>query len=89
MPPDACNSVNLQAGSLRIRTFKNGSGSCVRCESCCHQCQYVPLWKFFQICYCGRNSRETEIRVGITTNEASDLMSQIRTLKDKVERLMI
>ena len=25
----------------------------------------------------------------ITTNEASDLVGQIRTLKDKVERLMI
>ncbi|KAK0515907.1 hypothetical protein JMJ35_001941 [Cladonia borealis] len=29
------------------------------------------------------------ISASITTNEASDLMSQIRTLKDKVERLMI
>ncbi|KAF1983194.1 putative 13 kDa ribonucleo protein-associated protein [Aulographum hederae CBS 113979] len=29
------------------------------------------------------------IAVSITTNEASDLMSQIRALKDKVERLMI
>ncbi len=26
---------------------------------------------------------------GITTNEASELMGQIRSLKDKVERLMI
>ncbi|EON64024.1 ribonucleoprotein-associated protein [Coniosporium apollinis CBS 100218] len=29
------------------------------------------------------------IAASITTNEASDLMGQIRTLKDKVERLMI
>jgi U4/U6 small nuclear ribonucleoprotein SNU13 len=29
------------------------------------------------------------ISCSITTNEASDLMGQIRTLKDKVERLMI
>ena len=29
------------------------------------------------------------VSVSITTNEASDLMSQIRTVKDKVERLMI
>ena len=29
------------------------------------------------------------ISCSITTNEASDLMNQIRTLKDKVERLMI
>ena len=29
------------------------------------------------------------VSVSITTNEASDLMSQIRTLRDKVERLMI
>ena len=29
------------------------------------------------------------ISCSITTNEASDLMSQIRALKDKVERLMI
>ncbi|MCJ1388491.1 RNA binding protein snu13 [Xylographa bjoerkii] len=29
------------------------------------------------------------IAVSITTNEASDLMGQIRALKDKVERLMI
>jgi U4/U6 small nuclear ribonucleoprotein SNU13 len=29
------------------------------------------------------------ISASITTNEASDLMGQIRTLKDKVERLMI
>ncbi|KAF2470032.1 L30e-like protein [Lindgomyces ingoldianus] len=29
------------------------------------------------------------IAASITTNEASDLMSQIRTLKDKVERLQI
>ncbi|KAF2140503.1 uncharacterized protein K452DRAFT_288591 [Aplosporella prunicola CBS 121167] len=29
------------------------------------------------------------IAASITTNEASDLMNQIRTLKDKVERLMI
>ncbi|KAF2090900.1 ribosomal protein L7Ae/L30e/S12e/Gadd45 family protein [Saccharata proteae CBS 121410] len=29
------------------------------------------------------------IAVSITTNESSDLMPQIRTLKDKVERLMI
>ena len=27
--------------------------------------------------------------VGITTNEASDLTAQIRSLKDKVERLMV
>ena len=33
--------------------------------------------------------QQTELHLGITTNEASDLMSQIRTLKDKVERLMI
>ena len=32
---------------------------------------------------------EANGEVGITTNEASDLMSQIRSLKDKVERLMI
>jgi len=29
------------------------------------------------------------IAASITTNEASDLMAQIRALKDKVERLMI
>jgi U4/U6 small nuclear ribonucleoprotein SNU13 len=29
------------------------------------------------------------ISCSITTNEASDLMGQIRALKDKVERLMI
>jgi U4/U6 small nuclear ribonucleoprotein SNU13 len=29
------------------------------------------------------------IAASITTNEASDLMGQIRTLKDKVERLQI
>ncbi|KAF2502765.1 L30e-like protein [Lophium mytilinum] len=29
------------------------------------------------------------IAASITTNEASDLMNQIRSLKDKVERLMI
>lgn len=29
------------------------------------------------------------ISVSITTNESSDLMNQIRALKDKVERLMI
>ena len=29
------------------------------------------------------------ISASITTNEASDLMNQIRALKDKVERLMI
>jgi U4/U6 small nuclear ribonucleoprotein SNU13 len=29
------------------------------------------------------------IAASITTNEASDLTNQIRTLKDKVERLMI
>ncbi|KAK1148314.1 RNA binding protein snu13 [Aspergillus melleus] len=29
------------------------------------------------------------IAASITTNEASDLMGQIRTIKDKVERLMI
>jgi ribosomal protein L7Ae-like RNA K-turn-binding protein len=29
------------------------------------------------------------IAASITTNEASDLMGQIRALKDKVERLMI
>ena len=29
------------------------------------------------------------ISASITTNEASDLMTQIRGLKDKVERLMI
>ena len=29
------------------------------------------------------------IAASITTNEASELMSQIRTLKDSVERLMI
>jgi U4/U6 small nuclear ribonucleoprotein SNU13 len=29
------------------------------------------------------------IACSITTNEASDLMGQIRTLKDKVERLQI
>lgn len=29
------------------------------------------------------------IAVSITTNEASDLMPQIRAIKDKVERLMI
>jgi len=29
------------------------------------------------------------ISASITTNEASDLMNQIRSLKDKVERLMI
>ncbi|KAI9663763.1 MAG: RNA binding protein snu13 [Bathelium mastoideum] len=29
------------------------------------------------------------VAVSITTNEASDLMSQIRSLRDKVERLMI
>jgi len=29
------------------------------------------------------------IATSITTNEASDLMGQIRSLKDKVERLMI
>lgn len=29
------------------------------------------------------------ISCSITTNEASDLMNQIRALKDKVERLMI
>ncbi|KAA8649991.1 hypothetical protein EYZ11_007268 [Aspergillus tanneri] len=29
------------------------------------------------------------VSVAITTNEASDLMGQIRTIKDKVERLMI
>ncbi|RDW62674.1 hypothetical protein BP5796_10976 [Coleophoma crateriformis] len=29
------------------------------------------------------------IATSITTNEASDLMNQIRSLKDKVERLMI
>ncbi|EKD17126.1 hypothetical protein MBM_04703 [Drepanopeziza brunnea f. sp. 'multigermtubi' MB_m1] len=29
------------------------------------------------------------IAASLTTNEASDLMNQIRTLKDKVERLMI
>jgi U4/U6 small nuclear ribonucleoprotein SNU13 len=29
------------------------------------------------------------IAASITTNEASDLMAQIRGLKDKVERLMI
>ncbi|OJK00024.1 ribonucleoprotein-associated protein [Aspergillus aculeatinus CBS 121060] len=29
------------------------------------------------------------IAASITTNEASDLMGQIRTLKDKVERLML
>lgn len=29
------------------------------------------------------------IAASITTNEASDLMGQIRNLKDKVERLMI
>ncbi|KAF1814965.1 L30e-like protein [Eremomyces bilateralis CBS 781.70] len=29
------------------------------------------------------------ISISITTNEASDLMGQIRALKDKVERLMI
>ena len=28
-------------------------------------------------------------KVGITTNEASELMGQIRSLKDKIERLMV
>ena len=40
------------------------------------------------------SSRLLELRkvngeVGITTNEASELMGQIRSLKDKVERLMV
>lgn len=34
-------------------------------------------------------SLEANREVGITTNEASDLTGQIRTLKDKVERLMV
>ena len=33
--------------------------------------------------------QETNGKVGITTNEASELMGQIRSLKDKVERLMV
>ena len=33
--------------------------------------------------------RKTNREVGITTNEASELMGQIRSLKDKVERLMV
>ena len=32
---------------------------------------------------------EANGEVGITTNEASELMGQIQSLKDKVERLMV
>lgn len=32
---------------------------------------------------------EANGEIGITTNEASDLMNQIHSLKDKVERLMV
>ena len=33
--------------------------------------------------------RKINEELGITTNEASELMGQIRSLKDKVERLMV
>ena len=48
-----------------------------------------PPWIPFRSATAVRIQKRLSFVSGITTNEASDLMSQIRTLKDKVERLMI
>ena len=62
----------------------------------CHQRQrWVDIVRLDRLCgglrilgrACGVS--RAVISASITTNEASDLMGQIRSLKDKVERLMI
>lgn len=80
--------------ALRIRSFQGRSGPCVRClpagafamGACIvHGAGCMPCY----ILACFHWLHAQVIAASVTTNEGSQLKTQIQTLKDAIEKLLI